>query len=1567
LRGARRTREALGEHAALPALFDAEIALTPSPAARARLLEDKARVLEARLNEPARALAVYREALAHDPGNVRILKAIERGHRRDRAWAELAATYGELANAVEEPGLKAVWIAMRAHLVETRLGDPASAAALYELALSTDPHAAASLAHVKRLAATQGRWQTVVAALRKEHQLCGDERARRSLLETIARIEEKRLGDLDAAARTMEEALASHGDDRFLLRELARLRTAQGRPPVAPLARLVEKLDAADELASVSHRIGRLFEQELGDPERARPWYERGLGADPSHGPSALALARLYEARQDRASLLRVWTVRASAIVDAGERAELYHRMGNLLETRLGRADDAAAHHAHAHALDATHHESFLALCRLHAAAGRWYDLAELYERAIDRAAHDAEAIAWLFRLGAVYEDHLGELGGALAAYERILERDPDHLGALHAVARAAERAGHHERVVEALAAEARLAGEARRAQLLHRAAVLRATQLGDRSGAKRTLEDVLAFAPAHAPTLRTLAELASNEGQWDRHVELSTRLLPLQRDPKENSRLQYRIGEVHETQRGDAAAAIAAYRRALELDPDLELARAALAALLERTGAFEDLAAALEEQRSRLKDPAARARAATELGELYESRLGDRERALASYERALEDAPGHRAALDARERLLTGSGDVQRLALALHQEAASARDEFSKTQTSLRAGLVIAEQAGGAAMRALRPILVAQPSHVGALLAVEQVYRDADDVAGLASTYERIADSVRDAKAVGGALSELTVSRAALAQDTAEVQRRILGLDAGDARALEHLAVAAAREGDFAAEVAMLTELTRVARDPALAAAYRCRAGEILLLAGDARGALSAYRAALAGDPQSLSAAFGLTRAACESDDPRAMREAARYETFVTRDVRTAQTLLLDAAERHYRADEEHEAAAAYQEALSLNPDSPEAAMGLMATMTRGESVSALAELLSRAAHASRDASRSAVLYLCVAQLHADVREDLAAAVAAAERAVAARPSYEHATSSLAGYLERSGRWSEAADVLERLIALTQGAVSAHLRLASLAERGLRDPERAIRNLQIVLAKDESQADALTSLVRLERLRGNVEEALRLARKLISVVPDDEHRAAALAEMAELESGRGQPEAAATAAYWAIGVQGPRSSASRLYRSLIARAPEHASWEHYVTALLTYLERAKGRARERDLAVAYRELARVFSEGNHRPDHAVTVLREGVSSCPDDASISLALVNALRYLGADAEALGELRRLLGVDVGEVGAWRVLADVLARMGVPDGSTAALAPVVALGQATADEERAVRARRPRAGMAPAGILAEGGLKRLIETNVLDQSPALFIPAIGEILAKIEGIDLERRGVNKRERLRAGDPHALRAFVDRIGRIFGGVPEYELFLNVRSVEWPVIVSGAPHALLCPPSIESMSEPARAFLLARPLVLLARGLQVLDHVDTPVLERILVATVRQFDVRFSLHPLMDQDELEKETRRVAKAIGFFSKSRVQEAVSAFMAAPPRELGAWAAGIRKLAMRAALLVADDLLASLEALGEPLGPDNHASELARFWVSDPAIAFRRAMLQQPPQPPPQP
>ena len=86
---------------------------------------------------------------------------------------------------------------------------------------------------------------------------------------------------------------------------------------------------------------------------------------------------------------------------------------------------------------------------------------------------------------------------------------------------------------------------------------------------------------------------------------------------------------------------------------------------------------------------------------------------------------------------------------------------------------------------------------------------------------------------------------------------------------------------------------------------------------------------------------------------------------------------------------------------------------------------------------------------------------------------------------------------------------------------------------------------------------------------------------------------------------------------------------------------------------------------------------------------------------------------------------------------------------------------------------------------------------------------------------------------------------------------------------------------------------------------------------------------------------------------------AIGFFARSRIQDAATTFAATPTQDIYRWVRDVRRMGARAALLVCDDLLAAYEALGPDVGAEDLVADLARFWVSDPAMRFRRRVAQQ--------
>ena len=97
----------------------------------------------------------------------------------------------------------------------------------------------------------------------------------------------------------------------------------------------------------------------------------------------------------------------------------------------------------------------------------------------------------------------------------------------------------------------------------------------------------------------------------------------------------------------------------------------------------------------------------------------------------------------------------------------------------------------------------------------------------------------------------------------------------------------------------------------------------------------------------------------------------------------------------------------------------------------------------------------------------------------------------------------------------------------------------------------------------------------------------------------------------------------------------------------------------------------------------------------------------------------------------------------------------------------------------------------------------------------------------------------------------------------------------------------------------------------------------------------------------------------------RRIQKALSRRARRALEEATPRYVAGPPVDFAAWVRTIHIGSARAALLVSDDLLSSIEALrrterdlahGDPIELVRNSpivAELVRFWASKPAIELR--------------
>ena len=191
------------------------------------------------------------------------------------------------------------------------------------------------------------------------------------------------------------------------------------------------------ERADLGTRAGRLVEVELVDPLAAIGRYEEVLKLLPGHAGARAALEALLSS-EDHA-------LAAAAVLEPVYRQALDHAaLVTLFERRLvvNSADDSAQLADFSALAEITRRwrdsrrspstpgrgpwprtpdelSLLEPLLRLASATGRWADLAALLKahlgRALDPEVHHQVAM----QLGAIYEEHVGDLAGATSAFER--------------------------------------------------------------------------------------------------------------------------------------------------------------------------------------------------------------------------------------------------------------------------------------------------------------------------------------------------------------------------------------------------------------------------------------------------------------------------------------------------------------------------------------------------------------------------------------------------------------------------------------------------------------------------------------------------------------------------------------------------------------------------------------------------------------------------------------------------------------------------------------------------------------------------------------------------------------------------------------------------------------------------------------------------------------------------------------------------------------------------------------------------------------------------------------------
>ncbi len=293
--------EKSGAWARLAAILEVQREVLQSTEAAA-LLARVADLQENKLQARAVALTTWRQVLAADPLNPDALPEIERLATTLERFSELVDVYQELAfrrDASDISG-RADLLSRAAQLYAGRLNNRRAAIDAWKLVLNLDqnnlPTATPAAAALEALYAETNDVANLVKTLQLQARWA-DGAARKKILFRIAGLEEKSLGDTEAAVATLRSILEADPQDATAIDALDRIfeAGANHRQRVEILRKRIGLSGDASARQELWRSVASLLEKDVGDVDEAIAACVSILDENPEDDQALETLARLYE------------------------------------------------------------------------------------------------------------------------------------------------------------------------------------------------------------------------------------------------------------------------------------------------------------------------------------------------------------------------------------------------------------------------------------------------------------------------------------------------------------------------------------------------------------------------------------------------------------------------------------------------------------------------------------------------------------------------------------------------------------------------------------------------------------------------------------------------------------------------------------------------------------------------------------------------------------------------------------------------------------------------------------------------------------------------------------------------------------------------------------------------------------------------------------------------------------------------------------------------------------------------------------------------------------------------
>ena len=1105
--------EGQGEARSLILAAQHQLDSAADPASRARLHHQLALLLECRLGDFNSALLHHQAAWELQPTDLVHLRGLRALCEALQSWTSVLSLIEAELELRSDPVASARLLAEKGEILQEWLANDGLAVVAYQAALQRDPGNSHALHRLRSLLSASGEdLYGVLELCRHAINATADRRLRAQLygqmaeLQLLVHPEAERAIESFAVAFVEDPANARARESLKLLYE----RSGRWGDLVDVLLTEGDLADSEKQRATLYLRAARLCRDQLGQIERAIDLLDRvkDIGAD--HLVLQELSDLLLEAGRHE-DLIAVYQQRIRVASHSDERAPYHLMLGELLELRMGRLEEATFQYRAAFDADPTVGAAAEALERVYRQRGRWRELVDLQLQQMGRLALPEQQAALAITAADLCERRMGDLARAITCHRRALGACEGHEIARRELVRLYLQTGAFAEALPLMEQAAQSAEDAAAIALYMEAGALAEQRLGDLERAASSYSKVLEREPKH---LGAIQALQRTRGALGDDAEL-LRYLDLEADLRGDSHvatLRLRAAALCE-ERGLFEEAEQRYRRLRDASPQDSVVVAAIARLLTQRGDWEGLASYCIEQLERCATGGERAAWRCRLGELYELRLHQTEHAVASYQQALAEDERSTEALGALIRLYRQTEQWPELVGVLELAARAAES------LAHRASLVFAIGEIYQLRLADRQEAIERYRHTLQVSSDHHAARDA--LLALLISDERFAEAIEVLEVSISKRLELHI-QVLLLKQLARLRIRVgdkeraivamqeaLALDARDGEMLIELASLYRETGQYHALVTCLNRLADVTEDPGdrvrlLFEAATCAEAYLPL----ERDPAPFYRSVLDLTPHDQRAVAALLRIYRERDDTAALIAALELQRGLADNPVEQVGLLLRLSAAHETEGDLVRAGSALEEAVALSPDWL-VLRELRRLQERLGNWRGVAETLEQEAVACWDDGEAAKTLVDAASLYLDRLDDAEAGIRVLCRLLERVPFHEEASNRLEQVLVQRGDWTQMVEISEARLRVAGSAASPQsggsqqaqidllVRVAWIQREYLAAPAAAVAGLKRALEIDAQHISTLLTLAELHVELEQWHEATAAFSRLVELSDD--------------------------------------------------------------------------------------------------------------------------------------------------------------------------------------------------------------------------------------------------------------------------------------------------------------------------------------------------------------------------------------------------------------------------------------------------------------------------------------